>query len=47
MSEKSENEEFRTEKVEVTGDVTKDSILSESVREKTSEIPTLKLKLRE
>ena len=44
MSEESEDEKFRTEKVEVTGDVTKDSILSESVREQTSEIPNLRLR---
>lgn len=44
MSEKCEDEKFRMEKVEVTGDVTKDSILSESIREQTSEIPTLRLR---
>ena len=43
MSEESEEEKFRIEKVEVAGDVTKDSVLSKSVRELTAETKHTKL----
>jgi len=46
MSEKSENEKFRIEKIEVAGEVTKDSTLSKSVRELSSETTHTKITLQ-
>ena len=43
MSEESEEEKFRIEKVEVAGEVTRDSILSKSIRELTSETTHTKI----
>ena len=47
MSEESEDEKFTIEKVEVAGDVTKDSILSKSVRKRISKTRATTLRLRE